>query len=158
MADPRECPCGSGKRYASCCGPLHAGERRADTPEELMRSRYSAFALGRGEYLVDTLAAEHPDSGMPRAQHVRELSRVRERQRFMGLRIVHAEGDEVLFFARVFERGADRSFAELSTFVREDGAWRYASGILLTRADLPEDVGSLTRESFLAIADRLPPE
>ena len=39
-----------------------------------------------------------------------------------------AEGDEVLFDARVFERGGHRSFAELSTFVREDGSWRYASG------------------------------
>jgi SEC-C motif-containing protein len=50
----------------------------------------------------------------------------------MGLRILHAteSGDrgEVLFHARIFEGGADRSFAERSTFVREAGSWRYASG------------------------------
>ena len=97
-----------------------------------MRSRYAAFALGLGDYLVRTLASSHPDREQPLAELARELSRACERQRFMGLRIVRAasSGDsgEVLFLARVFERGIDRSFAELSTFVREEGAWRYASG------------------------------
>ena len=41
-----ECPCGSGTPYDACCGVLHRGERQAATPEELMRSRYSAYALG----------------------------------------------------------------------------------------------------------------
>jgi SEC-C motif-containing protein len=102
-----------------------------------MRSRYAAFTLGLGEYLVATLAASHPDLAMPRAELVRELSRVKDRQRFLGLRIVHAEGAEVLFDARIFEGGKDRSFAELSTFVREGGAWKYASGRMLPSKALP---------------------
>jgi SEC-C motif-containing protein len=101
-----------------------------------MRSRYAAFALGLGEYLVETLASSHPDRGLPRDALVTELSRAKDRQRFLGLRIVRAEGDEVLFDARIFERGEDRSFAELSTFVREDGRWRYASGRMVTREEL----------------------
>jgi uncharacterized protein YchJ len=103
-----------------------------------MRSRYAAFALGLGAYLVDTLASSHPDRDLPREALVIELSRIKDRQRFLGLRIVRAEGDEVLFEARIFERGEDRSFAELSTFVREDGRWRYASGRAVTREELPE--------------------
>ena len=102
-----------------------------------MRSRYAAFALGLGEYLVDTLASSHPDRDLPREALVIELSRVKDRQRFLGLRIVRAEGDEVLFDARIFERGVDRSFAELSTFVREDGRWGYASGRTVKREELP---------------------
>ena len=117
-----------------------------------MRSRYAAFALGRGAYLADTLARAHPDRGAPRDALVRELSRVKDRQRFLGLRVLFAAGDEVLFHARVFERGVDRSFAELSTFVREDGAWRYASGVLVPAAELPEDPASLDRDAFLALA------
>jgi SEC-C motif-containing protein len=143
----KDCPCFSGRRYVACCGPLHARERDAQTPEELMRSRFSAFALGRGEYLVDTLSHDHPDRATPNI--ARELSRVRERQRFLGLRIYPAEPDEVLFYARIFERGADRSFAELSTFVRENGTWRYASGISRTRAELPEDLETLERADLL---------
>lgn len=46
----RLCPCGRGIAYAACCGPLHAGEP-APTAERLMRSRFSAFALGDAAYL-----------------------------------------------------------------------------------------------------------
>ena len=98
-----------------------------------MRSRCAAFALGLGEYLVDTLASSHPDRDLPREALVTELSHAKDRQRFLGLRIVRAEGDEVLFEAHIFERGQDRSFAELSTFVCEDGRWRYASGRVAER-------------------------
>jgi SEC-C motif domain protein len=126
-----------------------------------MRSRFSAFALGLGGYLVDTLAADHPDRAAPRELLARELSRARERRRFLGLTILlatppaAAEGQgEILFHARIFERGADRSFAELSTFVREPGGWRYASGISVEGARLPPApaIASLTRERFLELA------
>ena len=47
------CPCGRGEAYGACCGPLHSGAA-APTAERLMRSRYSAFALGKAQYLLDT--------------------------------------------------------------------------------------------------------
>ncbi|WP_394828541.1 YchJ family protein [Pendulispora albinea] len=129
---PRECPCYSGARYSACCEPFHAGRAEAPTPEALMRSRYAAFALGLGGYLLETLSAGHPDRDLPPDDYVRQLSRAREKQRFMGLTILEASEDgdrgEVRFHARIFERGQDRSFTERSAFVREDGAWRYDSG------------------------------
>ena len=48
-----KCPCGTGRLYNDCCGPFHQG-RAAATPVLLMRSRYSAFALGSVAYLRDT--------------------------------------------------------------------------------------------------------
>ncbi|MGH7437123.1 MAG: YchJ family protein [Polyangiaceae bacterium] len=146
MTPPKNCPCHSGLRYAACCAPLHQGAP-APTPEALMRSRYAAFALGLGEYLVETLASSHPDRGVPRDGLVTELSRAKDRQRFLGLRIVRAQGDQVLFDARIFERGEDRSFAELSTFVREEGRWLYANGRVLTREELAEVGAELTPAS-----------
>lgn len=105
-----------------------------------MRSRYAAFALGLGEYLVRTLASHHPDRALPPGELARDLSRARQRQRFTGLRIVRtaSSGDagQVLFWARIFERGVDRSFGELSSFVREAGGWRYASGELVPLEEL----------------------
>lgn len=60
MSDPLTCPCDTGKRLAECCGPLHAGKERARTAKQLMRSRYSAFAIGgQGDYLLQTW---HPDT------------------------------------------------------------------------------------------------
>jgi SEC-C motif-containing protein len=95
-----------------------------------MRSRYSAFALGLVGYLTDTLGADHPDRGDPEAG--RALSRAMTGHRFLGLTIVEATADgdrgTVLFRARIFARGADRSFTERSRFRREGGGWRYEGG------------------------------
>ncbi len=122
-----------------------------------MRSRWSAFAVGRGDWLFDTLAASHPDRAAPREAAVRELSRAREQQRFMKLTVLWSsasrEDGEVLFVARVFEKGRDCSFAELSHFTREDGEWRYASGILVPTERLPDDPTTLSRDGFLALAE-----
>lgn len=55
MNDLIHCPCGEGC-YAQCCQPLHQGLQHAKDAEQLMRSRYSAFALQQIEYLVKTTA------------------------------------------------------------------------------------------------------
>ena len=56
--DDGACPCGLGDDYAACCGRLHGGAPAA-TAEALMRSRYSAFAVGDADYLLRTW---HPSS------------------------------------------------------------------------------------------------
>ena len=48
------CPCGSGEPFGRCCLALHRGERQAATAEELMRSRFSAYAVGDLDYLWQT--------------------------------------------------------------------------------------------------------
>src|SRR4051794_5105029 len=53
------CPCGLGQPYASCCGRFHSGAGSAPTAELLMRSRYSAFAVGDAAYLLRTW---HPET------------------------------------------------------------------------------------------------
>ena len=47
------CPCGQGD-YQYCCQPLHVGQAHAETASQLMRSRYSAFALQQIDYIVQT--------------------------------------------------------------------------------------------------------
>lgn len=49
-----DCPCCSGKSYEECCQPYHIGEKNAPTAEALMRSRFSAFAVPNGKYLMET--------------------------------------------------------------------------------------------------------
>ena len=48
------CPCGSGGSYGECCGPLHDNRVQAGTAEQLMRSRYSAYAMGRLDHVFRT--------------------------------------------------------------------------------------------------------
>ena len=43
MSNPDLCPCGSGELYEKCCGVYHSGAAVPETPEQLMRSRYSAY-------------------------------------------------------------------------------------------------------------------
>ena len=127
------CACRSGAPYAQCCAPLHRGEREATDARALMRSRYAAFACGLGEYLVETLSANHPDRAHGEEALALVLSRAKDTRRFLGLTVLesHVDGSrgEVLFHARIFERGADRSFTERSAFENEAGQWRYAGEI-----------------------------
>ena len=48
------CPCDSALSYATCCGRYHKGNIKAPTAEALMRSRYSAYAMGNAQYLYKT--------------------------------------------------------------------------------------------------------
>ena len=58
MLDPdAPCPCGGvppANAFSSCCGPVVENERRATTAEQLMRSRYTAYALADGHHLWAT--------------------------------------------------------------------------------------------------------
>ena len=122
-----------------------------------MRARYAAFARGEVDYLAKTLSADHPDRTDTSAD---EYRRARENQRFLDLCILHTSTDgdvgEVLFYARIFERGQDCSFVELSAFVREDGAWRYASGLLVPTDQLPADPKAMTRDEVMRMTGARP--
>ena len=50
----KDCPCGLQSPYADCCGPLVRGTGYADTAEDLMRSRYTAYTQRNWDYLIQT--------------------------------------------------------------------------------------------------------
>lgn len=128
-----DCPCGSGQRYAVCCRPFHRGEE-PPTPTALMRSRYAAFALGEVGYLWRTLHPAHPDRAQGEASFTASIRQGRAVLRFARLRVLDADSSEdglrgrVLFHAEIYERGKERSFAELSSFEKTEDGWRYRSG------------------------------
>ncbi len=97
-----------------------------------MRSRYSAYALGLVDYVIDTTAASGPRALPDRSAWAADVTEFGRRMRFVGLEVVGtgAEGDEgwVHFKATLTENGADASFEERSGFVRVAGRWLYASG------------------------------
>jgi len=94
-----------------------------------MRSRYSAFARGLGEYLAATHAAPATPSD------IAELSRWAASVTWLGLDVLSrgAGGVEdatgvVEFVARYLEDGAVVALHERSRFERQDGRWRYVDG------------------------------
>ena len=119
------CPCGLAAPYVACCGRYHAGALHllAPTPEALMRSRYSAYALGLRDYVLDTWhASTRPE----------QMERFDSGVKWLGLAVKRAwmtTDDEgfVEFVARNKPPGggAAERLHELSCFVRVDGRWQY---------------------------------
>lgn len=124
------CPCGSGNKVKRCCRPLHRG-RLAETPGQLMRSRYAAYALGEADYILETT---HPAGPLFRADRDAWRADVQgfcSGTRFDGLEVLEesADGDVgwVTFHAQLAQAGEDVSFRERSRFERLDGRWLYHS-------------------------------
>ena len=114
------CPCGL-RAYPECCGPAHDGKPAAD-PEALMRSRFSAFALGKPEYLLRTW---HPQTRPATIEDEPGLRWVRlEVLETSGGGLFDAEGT-VEFRAHYREGGTPGTMTEISRFVRHDGQWVY---------------------------------
>jgi SEC-C motif-containing protein len=69
------CYCCSGKVFEECCRPILDGVRKASTAEELMRSRYSAYATASVEYILQTTSPTprpknfHPPKPPSQGQH-----------------------------------------------------------------------------------------
>ena len=131
------CPCGGGT-YGRCCRPLHRQERLADTAEQLMRSRYSAFALGEIEHLMRTQPSDQPIE-----QRRRSLQATCRQLRWRELVIVAAEGGgagdlegTVTFEAHYCASGERGVLRECSRFGREgghpDGVWLYLEALELS--------------------------
>ena len=133
MADSGPCPCGGGL-YRHCCGPLHRGEQRAQTAEQLMRSRYSAFVRHELDYLLAT----HPEPDRDPCVRRGELRRTCRQTRWLGLSLgaVHAGGTNDLEGTVAFEaRFKGGVLRETSLFQRRDGNakgdWLYIRALSL---------------------------
>lgn len=131
--NPARCPCGLPLPYEDCCGRFHRRQARPDTALALMRSRYSAFALGLADYLLATL---HPDKH--RADERAALEQHFRDTHWEGLNIVtHAAGttqdDQGTVEFIAYFRNGERcgQLHERSRFVREKGQWLYVDGDML---------------------------
>ena len=124
---PSSCPCGSSASLDACCGLYLSRQANAPTAEALMRSRYSAFALGNEPYLLATWHA----STRPPALHLASGSATK----WIGLEVKRTEttGSDtatVEFVARSKTGGRAQRLHEVSRFVQEDGKWSYLNGDL----------------------------
>ena len=130
MTQPASCPCGSGGSLDGCCGPFISGARKPETAEALMRSRYSAYAAGNVDYIVQT------HDPKKRLKQLREqVEKWASQAEFTELKIVATEaggpGDRsgvVEFEATYVEDGQSRTLHERSSFRRAGDQWYYVEG------------------------------
>ena len=123
------CTCGSGRDFKDCCSPLIKGAP-APTAEALLRSRYTAFATGNTDYLVQTLT---PDIRDTFDQIEAEGTAAEAEWTGLTIRSITGGGTDddtgVIEFVADFRlRGEKRVHHELSQFRREDGRWLCAGG------------------------------
>lgn len=125
------CPCGrldAQKKplaFSACCGPClddFAGTPAPDA-QALMRSRYSAFVLGRSDYLLATWHPSTRPATLGLQPGVKWLG-----LEVRAFRVTDADHAEVEFVARSREAGRATRLHERSRFVREQGRWLYLDG------------------------------
>ena len=120
------CICQSGKHYSKCCEPLLTGQKHAKTPVQLMRSRYSAFALGGyGDYLLATWAPMYRSGLRSSDLSVKTTD-------WVGLEIINKSQSNnsatVEFKAKYIQEGETLEHHEKSLYERVDGQWFYLIG------------------------------
>lgn len=124
------CHCGSADSFETCCKPLLKGERLPKTAAELMRSRYSAFAVGDIDYIMNT----HDPDTVSQVDRASTESWAKE-AKWTGLEITDTEaggeGDEVGrvdFVARYDLRGVKIEHRESATFRKQGKRWLFVDG------------------------------
>ena len=118
------CPCCSGNLYENCCKPFHSGEQQAPTAEALMRSRFSAFAIPNGEYLMETTLPTKR-----KFHNKKDLQEWGEINEWTKLEILKSTLNQVEFKAYYNdENGKPQIHHEHSLFEYVNGRWYYVSG------------------------------
>jgi SEC-C motif-containing protein len=117
------CPCGTGRAFGACCEPLLKQARPAANAEELMRSRYTAHAVGNHRHLHRTYLETS------RKPYVEETDAP---ELTWNRLVVHAHEpgstpDQAFvdFTAYYTDHGSEYPLAEKSEFRRIDGQWFY---------------------------------
>lgn len=126
------CPCGSGRSFATCCEPIINGKSDAVTAQELMRSRYTAFTKAN----VNWLMRSHHSSTRPNKER-KNIEKWAKSVKWVGLTVLSTQAGEandetgyVEFKALYMEDGKLQQIHERSFFQRETGKWVYVSGVM----------------------------
>lgn len=125
------CLCDSGKPFKKCCERFLNGSANATTPKQLMRSRYTGYALGSyGEYLFATWLPES-SKGLTAA------SLSEKNLEWVQLEVLnsHQKGDEGRVEFKAYYKSDDEGLNvlnEKSTFRRIDRRWYYVKGDVKT--------------------------
>ena len=131
MENKPNCACGTTLSYQNCCGIIHKNIKKALTAESLMRSRYTAFTLANGDYLMESHATKTRN-----LSEKKELVDWAKSVNWVKLEIINTtkglatdtEGT-VAFKAFYFEKGQLQIIQENSFFQKEKGAWVYVGEV-----------------------------
>jgi SEC-C motif-containing protein len=122
------CICGSGLAFTGCCLPLVDGHKSATSAEQLMRSRYTAYALGRADYILDSWHRRTQPAQIDLDDSIK----------WCGLRVISVsrEKNNTAYVEFVAEfKGAGHNSGQMherSRFLFEQSRWFYMDGEQIT--------------------------
>jgi SEC-C motif-containing protein len=125
------CFCHSGLPFEQCCEPYLQGLSSPDTPEQLMRSRYSAYVTSNYQYVLDTYTVNQRKSLI-----LEDLQQGGNEAQWLRLDVLNAHthkddlSGQVEFVAYYQVNDTKYKLHERSTFYRENNLWRYDNGTL----------------------------
>ena len=126
------CPCGSLKKYKKCCKPFHDKITFPKTALELLKSRFSAFAVLIADYIIFTTHENNSDYISDLKSWNQDIMNFSKNTRFERLEILDfIEGEVesfVTFKATLFQDNTDISFIEKSRFLKVEDKWLYIDG------------------------------
>ncbi|NHM05305.1 YchJ family protein [Flavobacterium celericrescens] len=118
------CYCGNSIPFQDCCEPYIKGIANAPTAEKLMRSRYSAFATGAADYLVNTTHISKR-----RYHNKKDILAWSQANKWLKLEVLASTETTVTFKAYYLDENLKAQVHyEHSTFKFENNRWFYVDG------------------------------
>lgn len=118
------CYCGNSISFQDCCEPYIKGITNAPTAEKLMRSRYSAFAIGAADYLVNTTHISKR-----KYHNKRDILAWSKANKWLKLEVLASTETTVTFKAYYLDENLKAQVHyEHSSFKFENGKWFYVDG------------------------------
>lgn len=118
------CYCGNCVSFQDCCEPYIKGIANTPTAETLMRSRYSAFATGAADYLVNTTHISKR-----RFHNKKDILAWSQSNKWLKLEVLASSENTVTFNAYYLDENLKAQVHyEHSTFKLENGLWFYVDG------------------------------
>ncbi|WP_255555144.1 YchJ family protein [Flavobacterium sp. NKUCC04_CG] len=115
------CYCGHKMGFEACCKPFIIGKQNPSSPEQLMRSRYTAYVLIDADYILKTT---HPKTRYLHKK--RDILAWAKESDWAGLDVLEAHDNLVVFKAYYRDRNQQLiTHAENAVFEQVAGKWFY---------------------------------
>jgi SEC-C motif domain protein len=123
------CYCDSGKPFALCCEPFLLMKEKPKSARQLVRARYSAYAIGAGKHREFLIRTWHPQT----ARNISITDVSNDNFTWKGLEIITAlqKGDLGQVEFKAFyaqDDGTEHVHHERAMFHRIKGLWLYVEG------------------------------
>lgn len=147
------CPCGTstaGALYGDCCAPYHQGQKLAESPAAVLKTRYSAFYFRLIPYIISTTHPVCRDYNTDKIKWAKELNKNGMFDSFdfvalePGVEMPGKDANEGFLDFKVKLRARDGSkeetvISEKSRFLKQGDEWLYGSGEVTSQVAGLED-------------------